>query len=77
MFLTKESVALTLLWLGDLMDVRWLGWGKITHSPEKLLWSMWSKILWYNRKTTLVGAIDRKKSHVASLWRQYDVITQK
>ena len=38
---------------------------------------MWSKILWYNRKTTLVGAIDGKKFHETSLWRQYDVITQK
>ena len=35
---------------------------------------MWSKIPWHNRKTILVGAIDAKKSHVTSLWRQYDVI---
>ena len=59
------------------MEVRWLvGGGKFTHSPEKLLWSMWSKILWHNHKTTLEDAIYRKKSYVTSLWH-YVVITQK
>ena len=46
------------------------GRGKFTHSPEKLLWSMWSKILWDNRKTTLKGAIYGKKN---LMWRHCDV----
>ena len=33
----KRKLRLTLLWLGDSMIVRWLGGGKFTHSPEKLL----------------------------------------
>ena len=59
------------------MVVRWLGGGKITHRPEKSLWWTWSKILWHNHKSTLVGTNDAKKSHVTSSWRQYDVIIQK
>ena len=36
-YTNQTNVSLTLLWLGDSMNVRWLGWGKINHSPEKLL----------------------------------------
>ena len=61
---------------GDLMDVRWLGWGKITNTPEKLLWSIRSKILCHIIVNNLRGRVWRKKIFlcdviVISVWRHH------